>query len=590
MTQFKLPISYVTNTYNVDINVINDLELTNRETSLYNMVLNPSTEMGCEVMKTWARQYTTNTTYLKDTQALVNKEMPELKSDYSKELEIWDNISGAKDTGAKDTGARDTGARDTGARDTGAKDTSEPVGFHEKFNYIEWSYLKHLNNNAVCMQWLSIYNLLSPVLTLVMPILFLILPFVILKMKGTGVTLTNYIELLKIMFRKHQFGKLFNISSASWDQRGYIILSLFFYLVQIYQNVRSCIRFVMNMKMIHEQLFVMRDYITHTIGMMNEFDTSCNDYESYDNFIKDVRENMLILEEFKKDLDCVEPVKLSISKFNNIGNAMKCFYLLHNDVRFKKSIAYSLEFCGYIDLMTGINKNISCDYLGKCKFSKKSNKFTDAFYPITHTTPVKNTYDIDKHLLITGPNAAGKTTILKTTLFNVLISQQLGYGCYTRATITPFHRINCYINIPDTSNRDSLFQAEARRCKNILDTIDDHPDERHFCVFDELYSGTNPYEAISSAVSFLKYVNDNKKVKFIITTHYLDICNKLEANKDMRNCNMKINSKEDGGFDYTYKLVDGVSDIKGGVKVLIDLEYPERIISNTKELMNEMNN
>ena len=58
----------------------------------------------------------------------------------------------------------------------------------------------------------------------------------------------------------------------------------------------------------------------------------------------------------------------------------------------------------------------------------------------------------------------------------------------------------------------------------------------------------------------------------------------------MRNCNMKINSKEDGGFDYTYKLVDGVSDIKGGVKVLMDLEYPERIISNTKELMNEMNN
>ena len=165
----------------------------------------------------------------------------------------------------------------------------------------------------------------------------------------------------------------------------------------------------------------------------------------------------------------------------------------------------------------------------------------------------------------------------------------MGYGCYSRATITPFHRINCYINIPDTSNRDSLFQAEARRCKNILDTINEHNDERHFCVFDELYSGTNPYEAISSAVSFLNYVNDNKNVKFIITTHYLDICNKLEENKDMRNCNMKINSKPDGGFDYTYKLVDGVSDIKGGVKVLTDLEYPERIIKDTKELMSKMN-
>tara|TARA_Y100000996_G_scaffold41241_1_gene28598 strand:+ start:252 stop:413 length:162 start_codon:yes stop_codon:yes gene_type:complete len=52
---------------------------------------------------------------------------------------------------------------------------------------------------------------------------------------------------------------------------------------------------------------------------------------------------------------------------------------------------------------------------------------------------------------------------------------------------------------------------------------------------------------------------------------------------------MKINSKPDGGFDYTYKLVDGVSDIKGGVKVLTDLEYPERIINDTKELMSKMN-
>ena len=57
----------------------------------------------------------------------------------------------------------------------------------------------------------------------------------------------------------------------------------------------------------------------------------------------------------------------------------------------------------------------------------------------------------------------------------------------------------------------------------------------------------------------------------------------------MRNCNMKINSNEDGGFDYTYKLVDGVSDIKGGVKVLKDLEYPEGIVSNTQKLMNTMN-
>ena len=572
MTTFKLPISYVTNTYNVDTNVINDLELLNRETSLYNKVLNPSTEMGRDTIDVWASKYSTNTSFLKDTQSLIEKKMPKLKDTYEKELIVWKKMMNKDDNSSLDKSS-----------------TDESSGFHEKYNYVEWSYLRHLNNNAICMQWLSIYNMLSPVLTLIMPIFFLILPFFILKIQGTGISLSNYLELLKIMFQKHQFGKLFNISSASWDQRVYILLSLFFYIMQIYQNIRSCIRFIVNMTTIHEQIFTMREYIDHTINMMNEFDETCNEYESYDNFIKDVRENMLVLEELKRDLDDVEPIKWSVSKFNNVGNVMKCFYKLYNDTRYQDAIKYSFDFCGYIDVLTGASENISTNYLGKCKFSKKNNRFTEAFYPITHTTPVKNTYDMDKHLLITGPNAAGKTTILKTTLFNILISQQIGYGCYSKATITPFHRINCYINIPDTSNRDSLFQAEARRCKNILDTIDEDENERHFCVFDELYSGTNPYEAISSAVSFLEYVNKYKKVKFIITTHYLDICNKLENNKDMRNCNMKINSKEDGGFDYTYKLVDGVSDIKGGVKVLKDLEYPERIVSNTQKLMNTMN-
>ena len=577
MTTFKLPISYVTNTYNVDTNVINDLELVHRETSLYNKVLNPTTEMGRETINIWASKYSTNTTFLKDTQSLIEKKMPKLKDDYDKELIVWNKIMNKDANTTLDKPTLDKPTPD------------ESSGFHEKYNYVEWNYLRHLNNNAVCMQWLSIYNMFSPVLTLAMPIFFLILPFFILKVQGTDISLTNYLELLKIMFQKHQFGKLFSISSASWDQRVYILLSLFFYVMQIYQNIRSCIRFIVNMRTIHEQIFTMREYIDHTINIMNEFDDTCNEYESYDPFIHDVRENMLILEEFKTDLDLVEDVKWSISKFNNIGNVMKCFYKLYNDTRYQEAIKYSFGFCGYIDVLTGASENISTKYLGKCKFSKKNNRFTDAFYPITHTTPVKNTYDVDKHLLITGPNAAGKTTILKTTLFNILISQQLGYGCYRKATITPFHRINCYINIPDTSGRDSLFQAEARRCKDILDKIQYSSNaERHFCVFDELYSGTNPYEATSGAIAFLQYLNKNPNVKFFITTHYLDLCKKLDKINTIKNYHMETTISRENNKDnlcYQYKLKKNISTIQGGVKVLTDLGYPEEIINRTKEIM-----
>ena len=180
MTQFKLPISYVTNTYNVDNNVINDLELINRDTSLYNKVLNPTTEMGHYTITLWANQYSTNIDYLKDTQALINKELPSLKDDYTYDIAIWNKINGHNDKISEDKND---------------SKNEEPIGFHEKYNYIEWGYLKHLNNNAVCMQWLSIYNMFSPVLTLAMPILFLILPFAILKMQGTNTVSYTHLTL-----------------------------------------------------------------------------------------------------------------------------------------------------------------------------------------------------------------------------------------------------------------------------------------------------------------------------------------------------------------------------------------------------------
>ena len=64
---------------------------------------------------------------------------------------------------------------------------------------------------------------------------------------------------------------------------------------------------------------------------------------------------------------------------------------------------------------------------------------------------------------LTGTN--GKTTTIKTALINIILSQQIGYGCFESLKLCPYDNIYCYLNIPDTSGRDSLFQAEARRCK-----------------------------------------------------------------------------------------------------------------------------
>jgi len=170
---------------------------------------------------------------------------------------------------------------------------------------------------------------------------------------------------------------------------------------------------------------------------------------------------------------------------------------------------------------------------------------------------------------------------------NLLLSQQIGYGYYKKATITPFDSIHCYLNIPDTSSRDSLFQAEARRCYNILKEIEKAPDEKHFCIFDELFSGTNPYEAIGSAYSYLRFIDKYKGVKFMLTTHFIRLCNLFDSVKAVRNMNMKTTMIK-GNPSYHYQLEEGISTIKGGVSVLKELHYPEEITCQTEQIIHKL--
>jgi DNA mismatch repair ATPase MutS len=113
-----------------------------------------------------------------------------------------------------------------------------------------------------------------------------------------------------------------------------------------------------------------------------------------------------------------------------------------------------------------------------------------------------------------------------------------------------------------------------------LDVITKYSDSRyrHFCTFDELYSGTNPEEASKAGYAFLEYLSKYKNVNFILTTHYLSICKKYKTSRKIQNCKMIVNVLPNGQFDYTYKMKKGISTIKGALRVLKDMDYPEEII------------
>ena len=158
--------------------------------------------------------------------------------------------------------------------------------------------------------------------------------------------------------------------------------------------------------------------------------------------------------------------------------------------------------------------------MNNCQFRDKLTFNLKNMYHPTIENPVKNSINMKKNIIITGPNAAGKTTTIKATIINLLLSQQLGLGFFDKCQTSTFDYI-LLLKYVDSCSRDSLAQAEARRCKDILDCIVKYPKKKHFCIFDELYSGTNPYETISSAYSYLNYISNNKNVRFLLTTHFI---------------------------------------------------------------------
>jgi hypothetical protein len=590
-SEFELPIFYLENKKKLDGTIINDLELLalnmndehgndvddtvtdtrNQRVSednsmdsrkcLMEMIIQPRSKMGKEHLHKLCEYYTNNKLFLKQTQKMIgswkidNRKYSKQKQ-YDDFYELWKKIK-------------------------------EDDKFIDRYYYVDIEFFKFLNHSSPFLQLLSIYNLVSPILSLILPIILLLVPFFMLKFSGIPITLESYYRVLVNIFSKHALGNIFTImDDISWEKRVYAVVSVVFYVFSIYQNSIVCYRFYKNFKSIHEDLFLLRDYLATTIENMNTIESACMKHNTYLPFLQSIYPHKEYCTKLLDELNVItefDVTKLH-SKSRQIGYIMKYFYEFHINKDIQSTIEFSIGLNSYVEHIGGLNKLSREKLINKCKFGKKV-KMENAYYPcIKFNESVKNDIDLSKNVAITGPNASGKTTILKTVLFNLIFTQSFGYGFYSKATISPYNHIHCYLNIPDTSGRDSLFQAEARRCKEILESLEDG--QRHFCIFDELFSGTNPTEACASSYGFVKYLIEQKNIDFILTTHLLDLCKKLEPL--VNNSHMNVEKLDEYTFKYTYQISRGISNVRGGLKVLFDLNYPERILMDSTKLLKKM--
>ena len=547
---FKLPIEYDKKKKPIQESLQDDLELVvSKDTqtkSIYQIVFQPSTPYGENNLELWSKYYSTNKNFLKDSKELYTTFEPSLDHEKINVFEkSWNTII-------------------------------QDGAFTQKYQYLEWDRFLFLNNNEWFLQGMSMYNLTSPVFTLLFPLVALITPFFILKLLKRSITFESYKQVLFKQLKNHVVFKLFtDFSNMGNGQKATVAVTFGIYLLNIYQNIIACIKFYKNFNTIHQFFNNSIDYFEYVQQQMKRFLSVSSPFKSYTEFNSTMKHYKNSIENHLTTLKRLQPYK--VRDILKIGKKMKLFYQCKNNKDYIDTCNYCFGFVGFLDNINGLQNNLREKFMNFGKYSKETS-FKRFFHPtLLQNKPVKNNIKLNKNYIISGPNASGKTTLLKSILINIILTQQLYCGFYTSAKINFVDKFHCYLNIPDTNSRDSLFQAEARRCKEIIDIINSNSKEKHFCIFDELYSGTNPFEAVGSAHSYLSYLSEKSNVKFMLTTHFLKLCNMMTENNIVQNIKMK-SCLENNNVKYDYLIENGVSNVKSGFQVLKKLNYPKEIL------------
>ena len=557
-TSFKLPIEYLDTkvVHNLPDVVVNDLELVDAgsRSPMYDILLTPQNAFAKSMIQKWKTKFSSDADFIKESQevlkTVIRKE--DVVVDTASLSEIW-------------------------------KDLYETPNFHDRYSYIDIKHFQFINQLSTFMGVWTAINLISPLFSIMLPLILIVAPFVLLKIQSVPITFDIYLTTLKEMAKKHAVGKAFSsMDSGGLNNWLYILFTLAMYAIQMYQNVKSCMRFYSNISVVNKNLLTLKEFVNYSIESFEDYLAKNRGLTKYRGFCDDVALHHSYLLSLKEELRDVKPFVFSVSKIFEVGYLLKCYYCLFSVPEHKKAFSYAMSFEGYRSNLESLSRHVNS---GTVNFGEicndKSTSFTNQIYPALMDDPVHNSVNLKKNLIITGPNASGKTTQLKTTAINIIFTQQFGVGFYEKCTLAPYTHIHSYLNIPDTSGRDSLFQAEARRCKEIIDIIDreDGEDSRHFCVFDELFSGTNAEEATEVSFGFLKYLQKYANVDFILTTHFIKLCRKVKkSSNSLRIENYKMAAELVGdNIVFSYKFVKGISKIKAAKLILMQMGFPEEV-------------
>ena len=421
-----------------------------------------------------------------------------------------------------------------------------------------------VNSSELILTGTSFYKIfISPFFCLMTPILCFIIPYIFLRYMGIKVSFIQIFHLLKnkvfcVGFISNKTTSLAILSTVIW-------FAMYFYNAYTIINVSLLTNNITNI--IHNKL----QLAAQIVNVTKELNLLMVNFPTNIKKLINIPETSLSIESLLlKDTILAEP-----SIFRNKGCILSTFWKIKS---FLNDLSERIKFIGYVDSFYTITEYLNTLKIHKLpwtyvKFNVKKKRLIKFWHPsiLNSAKPVPNSLKIHKKtntIIITGPNAAGKSTYVKTIFVNSILAQTFGIALAKKWEIPkPYTYIDTYFKVPDVEGKTSTFQAEMKRCFKFVTTLENIKKINGECnslvALDEIFTSTNYKEGISGAYSIIKYISDNfPDVLCLVTTHYHCLAELQNiSNKKIMNYCLHVNrDSNDKLIGYSFKVKKGVSN------------------------------
>ena len=243
------------------------------------------------------------------------------------------------------------------------------------------------------------------------------------------------------------------------------------------------------------------------------------------------------------------------------------------------SIDAYISMAGYVQSLTG-----NC-----CENSFSDEDRIDA-EGITHPLigdPVPNTISVCRSILLTGANASGKSTFLKSMALAAIYAQTIGYVCADKYE-APLCAVSSAMSVrDDIESGDSYYMAEIKAVKRIIDRYsneDIYSGCGHvlkLCFVDELLSGTNTEERIAACTQILKSMS-GLGIMVMAATHDMELTELLKSDYD--NYHFEEDLSE-GDVRFSYRIMQGGATSRNAIRLLSSLGFDAGLVTKAEEMV-----